>query len=190
MSVLAFRAAPVAAVLLAALAAVPVAPLAAQSPNVGDVAPAFSLPGATADGVRKTPVTLADFRGQTVVVAFFPKARTSGCTHQMEAYRDRYASLFHGGKKVTLIAVSADADTTLYAWARDEKFPFVMASDKGGAIGTLYGVYNPTPGYESRVLFIVGPDGKITYRAQPFRELVETSYTDLGTALDHTIGGQ
>lgn len=188
MSISAIRRA-VCTAMIAAPAAVAV-PLTAQSPNVGDVAPAFSLPGATAQGVTPKPVTLADYRGQTVVVAFFPKARTSGCTHQMEAYRDRYATLFHGGKKVTLIAISADADTTLYAWARDEKFPFTMASDKGGALGTKYGVYNPDPGYESRVLFIVGPDGKIAYRAQPFRELVETSYTDLGTALDHTIGGQ
>jgi peroxiredoxin Q/BCP len=47
-------------------------------PNVGDVAPDFSLAGATQAGLTAKPVHLADFRGQTVVLAFFPKARTKG----------------------------------------------------------------------------------------------------------------
>jgi peroxiredoxin Q/BCP len=158
----------------------------AQSPNVGDVAPDFTLSGATKDGVTPKPVTLSSYRGQTVVIAFFPKARTSGCTHQMTAYRDRYPALFHGGKNVTLIAVSADADTTQAAWAREAGFPFLFASDMGGKVGTVYGAYNTSYKMDERLLFVVGPDGKITYRAQPFRELVEGSYTDLGAAIDKT----
>ena len=51
---------------------------AAFAPNVGQAAPDFSLPGATRFGVLKDPVRLADFRGQIVVLAFFPKARTKG----------------------------------------------------------------------------------------------------------------
>jgi peroxiredoxin Q/BCP len=51
---------------------------AATAPNVGDMAPDFSLPGATRFGLLKDPVKLSDFRGQTVVLAFFPKARTKG----------------------------------------------------------------------------------------------------------------
>ena len=46
--------------------------------KVGDMAPDFALPGSTKDGVIPMPVRLADFRGQTVVLAFFPKARTGG----------------------------------------------------------------------------------------------------------------
>ncbi len=48
------------------------------APNVGQAAPDFSLPGATRFGLLKQPVRLADFRGQIVVLAFFPKARTKG----------------------------------------------------------------------------------------------------------------
>lgn len=48
------------------------------SPKVGDMAPDFTLPSATKDGVNPIPVRLADFKGQTVVLAFFPKARTGG----------------------------------------------------------------------------------------------------------------
>jgi peroxiredoxin Q/BCP len=47
-------------------------------PQVGDVAPAFSLPGATRYGVLRDPVTLADYKGKVVVLAFFFKARTKG----------------------------------------------------------------------------------------------------------------
>lgn len=47
-------------------------------PKVGDVAPDFTLQGSTKDGVLAKPIHLADFRGQTVVLAFFPKARTKG----------------------------------------------------------------------------------------------------------------
>ena len=50
----------------------------AQVPKVGDMAPDFTLKGSTKDGVMTKPIHLADFRGQTVVLAFFPKARTKG----------------------------------------------------------------------------------------------------------------
>lgn len=52
--------------------------LAQDGPNVGDVAPDFTLAGATQAGVMAKPIHLANFRGQTVVLAFFPKARTKG----------------------------------------------------------------------------------------------------------------
>jgi hypothetical protein len=58
----------------------------------------------------------------------------------------------------------------------------------GGALGQKYGVFNAKAGLDSRVLFIVGPDGKITYRAKPFHELVESEYTDLGSAVRKTAG--
>ena len=51
---------------------------AATAPTVGQMAPDFTLPGATRYGLLKDPVKLGDFRGQTVVLAFFPKARTKG----------------------------------------------------------------------------------------------------------------
>ena len=52
--------------------------LAQGGPAVGDAAPDFTLKGATRDGLMAKPIHLADFRGQTVVLAFFPKARTKG----------------------------------------------------------------------------------------------------------------
>jgi thioredoxin-dependent peroxiredoxin len=71
----------VAALASSAHAQQPATPLpgsAAFAPDVGAMAPDFSLPGATRYGLLQNPVKLSDFRGQTVVVAFFPKARTKG----------------------------------------------------------------------------------------------------------------
>lgn len=68
----------VAALSVTALVAVAAGTLMAQSPKVGDIAPDFTLPGSTKDGLLPKPIHLADFRGQTVVLAFFPKARTKG----------------------------------------------------------------------------------------------------------------
>jgi thioredoxin-dependent peroxiredoxin len=159
-----------------------------HAPAVGDMAPDFTMPASRAGQVLPQPLKLSDYRGKTVVLAFFPKARTSGCTVQMEAYRDRYAKLFHGGKDVTLISISADDAPTQASWATDEKFSWTFASDAGGAVGTKYATYNPDYKLDMRTLYIVGPDGKIAYVARPFKEMAETSYTDLGAALDKVKG--
>jgi peroxiredoxin len=68
----------VAALTVTALLAVTAGRLLAQMPKVGDMAPDFTLKGSTKDGLLPKPIHLADFRGQTVVLAFFPKSRTRG----------------------------------------------------------------------------------------------------------------
>ncbi|MBI1809031.1 MAG: redoxin domain-containing protein [Gemmatimonadetes bacterium] len=157
-------------------------------PKVGDVAPGFSLGGATREGVLKAPVSLAQFKGQTVVVAFFPKARTTGCTAQMTTYRDQWASLFNGGKGIHVIAISMDADTTQANWAREANLPMTFASDVKGDAGKAYGAYPWREGMENRLLFVVAPDGRIAYTAKPFKPLSADAYTELGAALKKTSG--
>jgi len=102
----------------------------------------------------------------------------------MNAYRDQYAQLFKDGRNVVLIAISADADTALASWARDAEFPFLFASDTGTAVGKAYGAMSRFPGITNRNLFVVGPDGRIAYRATPFREIDPTAYTELGAAIN------
>ena len=67
-----------AALVVTVLVAVTASRLMAQVPKVGDMAPDFTLKGSTKDGLLPKPIHLADFRGQTVVLAFFPKSRTKG----------------------------------------------------------------------------------------------------------------
>jgi thioredoxin-dependent peroxiredoxin len=102
----------------------------------------------------------------------------------MNAYRDQYAKLFKNGRGVVLIAISADPDTALASWARDSEYPFLFLSDSGTIVGKRYGAMADEPGMTNRNLFVVGPDGRIAYRATPFREVDPTAYTDLGAAVE------
>ncbi len=102
----------------------------------------------------------------------------------MHAYRDQYAQLFNDGQDVILIAISADPIEELAAWARDDQFQFLMASDADTQVGKIYGALAGRAGLTNRNLFVVGPDGKIAYRAVPFREIDPTAYTELGGALE------
>jgi peroxiredoxin Q/BCP len=101
----------------------------------------------------------------------------------MNAYRDQYARLFKDGRGVVLMAISADPDTALASWAKDSEFPFLFASDSGTKVARQYGALADIPGLTNRNLFVVGPDGKIGYRATPFREVDPTAYTELGAAI-------
>ena len=101
----------------------------------------------------------------------------------MNAYRDQYATLFKDGRGIILIAISADPDTALASWARDSEYPFLFASDSSLAVGRQYGALASHPGLTNRNLFVVGPDGKISYRATPFREIDPTAYKELAAGI-------
>ncbi len=101
----------------------------------------------------------------------------------MNAYRDQYAQLFKNGRNVVLVAISADPDTALASWARDAEFPFLFASDTGSVVGRIYGAFSSRASLDNRNLFVVGPDGKVAYRATPFREIDPIAYQELGQAI-------
>jgi peroxiredoxin len=102
----------------------------------------------------------------------------------MEAYRDQYATLFNNGRKVVVVGISVDADTTLASWARDAEFPVVFASDTGGRVGSAYGAYVEANKLDNRSLYVIDPEGKIAYKAQPFRVLAADAYTELAAVID------
>ena len=108
----------------------------------------------------------------------------------MDAYRDQYAQLFRGGKGVTLLAISTDADTTQANWAKEEGFPVTFVSDVNGVTGTPYGVGVERNGQKffRRVLFVVGPDGRIQHVMRPFSELSADAYTELAAAVKKARG--
>ena len=172
----------------ASLAGAQAAPAAAPtSLKVGEMAPDFTVVTVTADGRTAKPFKLSEHKGETIVLAFFPKARTRGCTVQMESYRDKYAELFNGGKKVTLIGVSIDEDSALTSWAKDAKFPFQFAADTDRKVGIAYGA-NAGTGVHKRTLYVIDPTGKISYVASPFLQLSADAYTELGQAVSHAGG--
>ena len=102
----------------------------------------------------------------------------------MEAYRDQYATLFNNGRKVAVISISVDADTTLASWARDENFPMLFGSDVGGKVGSLYDTYDVAHKTDTRTLFVIDPQGKVAFIQRPFHVLAAKDYADLGAMID------
>ena len=105
----------------------------------------------------------------------------------MEAYRDQYATLFNGGKKVVLLGVSVDPDTMLANWAHESSFPGVFGSDPDQKVGKLYG--STREKIDTRNLFVIGPDGRITFKQVPVNVLSQDAYAELGKAVARTVSG-
>jgi len=184
---LAFRALCAGLLVPASLAAQAMAASAAVMPKVGDMAPDFTLTAATASGIAAAPVKLSDLKGRTVVIAFFPRQRSSGCTIQMQAYRDKYDSLFHSGKDVTLLGVSTDSAKDLFSWAAEAHFQFTFLADPSGDAGRSYATFNAARNYENRFVFVVAPTGKISYVVQ-FNPNDAMAYEALGKAINDAKG--
>lgn len=147
---------------------------------VGTKAPDVTFTGATRWGTLGQPVKLSDFAGKTVVLAFFPAARTRGCTIQMQTYRDEYQRVFGGGRNVVLIALSKDPADALRSWAYDEDFPFLFGSDPNGDVYRAFGgVPNANNGTFGRTLVVIDPAGNVAELLPRFLEVDPTSYDQL-----------
>lgn len=105
---------------------------------------------------------MADFRGRKwVVLYFYPKDETVGCTAEACAFRDSY-SVFQG-TRAEVLGISADSIESHRRFAARNRLPFPLLSDKGNKIRQLYGV-QPTYGLiAGRVTFIIDPEGKIRH---------------------------
>ena len=106
----------------------------------------------------------------------------------MEAYRDQYATLFNAGNDVVVIGISADADTTLAAWARESDFPMLFASDVGNEAGRRYGSVDAARKLDTRNLFVVSPEGRIAHVMLSFKVLSPDAYTELAAVVDKSAG--
>lgn len=104
---------------------------------------------------------------------------------QLEAYRDQYAQLFHGGRNVVLIALSADPVEELRSWAADGQFPFLLGSDPGSSLFRQFGGNPRDTGIAgSRAVIVIGPDGRIAHVIPAFRQVDPEAYEELGAAID------
>lgn len=158
-------------------------------PKVGDMAPDFTLAAGNRTGVLAKPVKLSDLRGQTVVLAFYPKQRSSGCTIQMRHYRDHYKDIFNDGKGVTLLAISTDSVKDIASWAADSAFQWTFLSDVNKEAGNAYATTGRGR-YEQRILFVVAPNGRISHVMNPFNEVDATSYDELTKAINDAKGAK
>jgi peroxiredoxin Q/BCP len=130
--------------------------------EIGTEAADFTLPDQDAN-----PVSLSDLRGQTVVVYFYPKADTSGCTTQACGIRDRRAEYEAAGVRV--LGISPDPVKRVKKFHDGQELNFTLLADEDHAVCEQWGVWIEKSMYgrkywgAARSTFIVDPEGKIAH---------------------------
>ena len=130
-------------------------------PVIGKPAPDFTLPSTTGE-----TISLKQFKGKkTVVLYFYPKDETPGCTREACAFRDAYGDLDRQG--VVLLGVSTDNMDSHLAFRDRHKLPFPLLSDEDASVAKLYGVYKQKNLYGKkymgieRTTFVIDKTGRI-----------------------------
>lgn len=128
--------------------------------QAGDPAPEFSLVGDD----DKT-YALRDFRGRHVILYFYPRDATPGCTQEACDFRDRSEALTKKGAVV--VGVSPDSVASHKKFKEKQGLPFLLLSDPGAAVAQQYGAYGEKVLYGKkttgmiRSTFVIGPDGRL-----------------------------
>lgn len=135
---------------------------AAKELTAGMKAPDFTLP--TADGGK---FSLKDQRGKKVVLYFYPKDDTSGCTKEACSFRDNYSAFKKKG--VVLVGVSTDPVASHDKFARKYDLPFILASDEKREVLEKYGVWKEKNMYgrkymgTERTTVVINEEGVVTH---------------------------
>jgi peroxiredoxin Q/BCP len=125
--------------------------------QLGDQAPDFTLPTDKGE-----PFHLADQRGRAVVLYFYPKDDTPGCTAEACAFRDQYADFLDLGAVV--VGVSSDSEASHQKFSQKHRLPFPLLADTSGQLRKQYEVPRAFLGLlPGRVTFVIDQDGKIAY---------------------------
>jgi peroxiredoxin Q/BCP len=141
----------------------------------GDRAPDFELLNQDGETVK-----LSDFEGKNVVLYFYPKADTPGCTKQACSIRDRGRE--YEAANAVVLGVSPDSPKKLRAFADKYGLPFTLLSDEDHALAEKYGVWVEKKNYgktywgNERSTFIIGPEGNIE---TVFRKVKPAEHDDL-----------
>jgi thioredoxin-dependent peroxiredoxin len=129
----------------------------ARGVQVGDKAPDFALPSQSGDQVR-----LSDRLGERVVVLYFyPKDNTRGCTAEACAFRDSHEVFTDAGAEV--IGISSDSADKHAAFAGQHKLPFTLVSDAGGQVRKSYGVPSVLGMLPGRVTYVIDRTGTVRH---------------------------
>jgi peroxiredoxin Q/BCP len=124
--------------------------------RVGARAPDFALPSQSGEVVK-----LGDFLGKPVVLFFYPKDSTLGCTKEVCAFRDNFEE--YRKLDAELIGISSDSVESHKAFAEKHDLPFALLSDRGGKVRKLYGVPNTLGLFPGRVTYVVDESGVVRH---------------------------
>jgi peroxiredoxin Q/BCP len=151
-------------------AVTPLIVFAASMPSVGSLAPEFSL--ASQEG---TPVSLKDYRGKWVVLYFYPKDFSSGCT--IEAHNFQRDQPKYQQRNVVVLGVSVDSSDSHKQFCTKEGLNFKLLADTDHKVSTAYGSLTDLwlVKFASRHTFIINPDGKV---AKVFTEVDPKTHSE------------
>jgi peroxiredoxin Q/BCP len=125
--------------------------------KVGSVAPNFTLPSQSGE-----MVSLEDFLGHKPVVLFFyPKDDSPGCTKQVCAFRDVYEEF--GRLDAEVIGISSDSVESHRSFSAKHHLPYTLVSDEGGKVRRLYGVPNTLGLFPGRVTYVIDKEGVVRH---------------------------
>lgn len=116
--------------------------------DVGDMAPEFTLMSDRGDTVR-----LSDFRGKQVILYFYPKDDTSGCTKQACGFRDAYLAI--ESKNAVVLGISPDGLKSHQKFKTKHDLPFALLVDEDHAVATAYGVWGEKSMYGKKYMGII-----------------------------------
>jgi peroxiredoxin Q/BCP len=123
--------------------------------KAGDTAPDFTV--LTHEG---KPVALSSLRGRKVMLWFYPRADTPGCTAEGCSLRDQYS--YYQENNIVVLGVSFDNVEDNAAFAKKFNFPFTLLCDTDRKLGMAYGACdNPKAGYANRISYVIDEEGKI-----------------------------
>ncbi|HKV39442.1 MAG TPA: peroxiredoxin [Blastocatellia bacterium] len=162
-----------------------------DGPAVGQAAPDFSLPWASAEGIHLKQdewLKLSSLKGSAVILAFFPAAWSGGCTTEMCTFRDSWGDLAKLNAK--LYGVSGDYVFTHQAWAKAEKFTFPFLQDHDHAVAKEYGSYMPQYQLDKRTVYLIDKDGVVRFKNLNFKAGSKEDYDALRAALVKLQSGE
>ncbi len=120
----------------------------------------MKAPGFTLLDQERNPVSLSDFLGQRVVVYFYPRALTYGCTMQACDFRDSYQEFLDAG--IAVVGISGDPPERLARFRDKENLPFPLLYDKGHKVAEAYGAWGAKKLFGLiRTTFVVSADGEL-----------------------------
>ena len=148
----------------------------------GQIAPPFSTQMITGD--QQSPVSLSDFHGKKVILYFYPKDQTPGCTKEACAFRDGYSRFTNAG--LTVLGCSVDSADAHKAFIQKYNLPFPLLLDPDKKIATEYGAANGIPilGLDRRITYVIDEKGnvlKVYPNVDPSTHATQI-LNDLGTA--------
>ncbi len=121
-----------------------------------------------------------------IVLAFYPKDFTSGCTAEMKTFAEQYDTLF--GPDVMVVGISADSLETHARFARSLDLPFRLLSDPEQKVSGIYGSADKN-GYNRRTVFVIDRKGKVSYTDLRFGALDPKAYSNLKAAVQAARAG-